>query len=728
MSDLPKDPDDLTATDFARLRDAMTAAPAAADDAFSAAVERLTAAVDAIVHATPDDRPDREAELLNDGAMLRALGGVRARRNEVEAALRHLRAYSGGASFSAQVVNLVKLAGDEARAHLRVAAPGEGIGLTGSLPRSLRDHEVPVLVAPDGWLVTDDGVFKANGDGDTRLNHRPLLITGCLNDLYSSEQYLHLEWPTRHGWAQHIVSRGAALDAKGLQTLSKIGAPVSGSNAGRAVAYLEAFEAANWGRMPHAHASSRMGWCGERGRFGFLVGKTLVRADGDVDVASRRGPTEWGDDWVHLDVSGGFDQVVDGYVRGGTFDAWRDAIEMVRPHPVAFLALYAGLVAPLLGVVQGAPNFIVDYAFTSSTGKTTTLRIPASIWGYPEDKDPSGIIGNWDFTATSLERTLAFHSFLPVLLDDTKRAKNPEWVIPTALYMVAQGRGKGRGSIDGVRETATWRTVVLSTGEVPVTSFSQDVGARARVISIREKPFGDTTPETRAFVDRLTLDLLDNHGHAGPMVVRWLLQQRDRWPRFQARFEALRAEWGERIGTNHFGGRAAPYLALLDMAAGIAEQVLGIARCEAALDVALEAARSSAADADRAAAAIEAVWGWSVSHRSRFSDRWLTSQDEPHGGWAGAVERPFKDSPVDAICFLPHVLEDVLRGLGFDTHGTLTEWWERGWLRSNEGGDHRKQKRRRMKVTVGGGARVRTVAIRMDAIERVCGREEGNDG
>lgn len=728
MPDRPNDPDHLTPPQLVELRRSLhqgagtgvSAAPADDSQLVTDALLKLGEYVDAVLAATKDDRPDRIQDLLHDGAMIHALARAGQRRNEVEAALVPLEGFRGGVKLGETVRKLVRQERRDSSG-LRLAGEGEGASLEHVLSDVLGDHEIPLLTEPEGWVVTTSGVLKRNNSEDnpvTRLNFAPLLITGRLQDLHSDQQFLHLEWPGQHGWCSQIVARGDAFHGPELQRLAHVGAPVSGNNAKRAVAYLEAFEATNRSRLPQAMASSRMGWCGEHGEHGFLVGRRLIRADAERDTSLAGGPTTWGDDFVHLDVSGGFDQVVEGYARAGSIDAWRDAIERVRPYPVAFLALYAGLVPPLLGILPNAPNFIVDWAFTSSTGKTTTLRIPGSIWGYPEDKSPHGVIQNWDFTTTSLERMLGFHNFLPLILDDTKRAKNPEWVIPQCLYMVAQGRGKGRGSIEGVRKTATWRTVVLSTGEVPVTSFSQDVGARARVLSITDEPFGGTSEETRQFVQQLTLDLLDNHGHAGPMVVQWLLQHRARWPRFRERYERLTAEWADQIGTNQFGGRAAPYLALLEVAAGIANAVLGIPVHEGALHAAFQAVQAGARDADRATAALKTAWAWHVAHGARFWRRW-ESQDTPHSGWAGAVIQRHRDTEPDAVAFMPAVLQQVLDQQGYDFEGVVREWAKRGWLRSNETNG------RQCRASIG-GKRVHTYAIDLRSVSATLGDEEAS--
>ncbi|MGO9121120.1 MAG: DUF927 domain-containing protein, partial [Desulfomonilaceae bacterium] len=83
----------------------------------------------------------------------------------------------------------------------------------------------------------------------------------------------------------------------------------------------------------------------------------------------------------------------------------------------------------------------------------------------------------------AIERLCATGCDMPVILDDTKRAK-PEQIGP-ALYSIISGHGRGRGSIKGLAQTRTWRTVLISSGEAAAVSYTEDAGVRARILTIR---------------------------------------------------------------------------------------------------------------------------------------------------------------------------------------------------------------------------------------------------
>src|SRR4051794_18740252 len=188
-------------------------------------------------------------------------------------------------------------------------------------------------------------------------------------------------------------------------------------------------------------------------------------------------PTDWHEDWIAFrGLAAGDEQIADAYHAAGSLQGWLRAVQAVAGYPLALLALYAAFVPPLLEIL-GAPNFIVDWANRTTTGKTTALRVAASVWGKPDERAVDGALGTWDATTVWIERASAVLHGLPLILDDTKRAKNPK-VIAEALYSVASGRGRGRGNPRSLAQTRTWRTVLLSTGESPATSFTQDGGTR----------------------------------------------------------------------------------------------------------------------------------------------------------------------------------------------------------------------------------------------------------
>lgn len=98
----------------------------------------------------------------------------------------------------------------------------------------------------------------------------------------------------------------------------------------------------------------------------------------------------------------------------------------------------------------------------SSKGKTTALQLAASVWGAPIGADP--FVRQWRSTANAQESTAASHNDCLLPLDEIGQADPRE--IGEAAYMLANGQGKDRmRDRGGLRRTATWRVLFLSTGE-----------------------------------------------------------------------------------------------------------------------------------------------------------------------------------------------------------------------------------------------------------------------
>jgi uncharacterized protein (DUF927 family) len=99
------------------------------------------------------------------------------------------------------------------------------------------------------------------------------------------------------------------------------------------------------------------------------------------------------------------------------------------------------------------------------------LRVAASVWGYPADDDDEGYIYSWDSTKVWVERAAGFLHSVPLILDETKRVKNKQHVADV-LYDFCSGKGRGRGTLQGIDKVNSWNTVLLSTGEQRLTVFA----------------------------------------------------------------------------------------------------------------------------------------------------------------------------------------------------------------------------------------------------------------
>ena len=597
---------------------------------------------------------------------------------------------------------------------IAVAITQPSADATPALVREVLD-DAPVdfdAVVPPGWAVSRGGLAFLGGKDSGISIAAPVVIAARGVDTRNHQEFLRLVWPRDGGWREHTLNRAAAADARKLVEFAGIGLPVTSNNAKALVEYLAAFEATNLDALPVERVTSRLRFQGDDGRDGFLWGRELLTA-GDNQEALRiafRGADE------------GDEQIADGLRSNGTLEGWLKTVKPLARYPRATIALYAALAVVLLRVVRSR-NFIVDFAGQTTGGKTTCLRVAASIWGCPDESQEAAIIATWDSTRVFRERAPAVLNNLPFILDDTKRARHPNEVAQT-IYDITQGRGRARGTVDGLARQETWSTIMLSSGEQPLISFSQDGGTRPRVLELWGSPFGATDAATGKVVRHITAGVQRNFGHAGPRFVRFALNRRAQWPKWRKRFQKLNQGYVERAGDHAFAGRMAEHLAVLHLASELAHKALqlpwGFADPIESLwdDVTREAGR-----ADRAAAALQHAYSWACANEALFVGRApVSSMHPPASGWAGVwrqtgqVDPRRKTTGKDwgTLAFYPQRLEQVLRDGGFEPDSTIRTWRDRGWLKTNKERAGADRSRYRIKL---GRESPWMVAITREAIE-----------
>ncbi|MHB1952547.1 MAG: DUF927 domain-containing protein, partial [Sulfobacillus sp.] len=586
----------------------------------------------------------------------------------------------------------------------------------------------PETVIPSGWSVDLSGVYeeKLRLNPETgvtevtriRIAPVPLVISGRLRDVADGTESVRLEWPRDGHWIHTTVRRAVVASARSLVELADRGLPVTTNTASAVSQYLADFEAANLTTIPRAQVSAALGWQPlEQGQSGFLWGHTLLRPQtapvtlGDLDGVA---PDQWDNRAIAFHgADSGDEQAAAAFHAAGTWTTWKAAVTSVAEYPRAVFSIYAALSAPFLALL-GAPNFIVDWSFTTSTGKTSALRIAASCWGNPDEREPSSVLGTWDVTRTWIERMSGLLNGLPLILDDTKRARSAKLVGQT-LYDIASGRGRGRGTPRGMQRAGSWATVLLSTGESPAVQFTQDGGTRARTITLWGAPFGQPTKDTGQIVTQVDNALRQHYGHAGPRLVQWLLDHTNDWEAWRVLFRDIQTVYQQKAGDNAVAARFAAYFAALDVVAQIAHQALELPWDPAPiLDAAWTAAIEESTEADRAAQALVTVVTWAELNSTSFWGRHYENFDVVHtppGGWAGKWEQ---SEHWDLLGISPQRIQEILLKAGWDApdvDGLLRTWRDRDWI---EPDSDRKRYTKKMRV---GNESPRLVAIKREAID-----------
>jgi len=532
------------------------------------------------------------------------------------------------------------------------------------------------LSVPVGWRLNSGGIWRVQVDGQgeeqtENICRVPMLITGILRDASGDGSQVIIRWRSRGTWRSYVTDRKTVAIARSLAELAQYDMPVSSQSAPQLVGWFEAFMVANDSSIPEARVSSHLGW---QGTNDFLWGKHRITIDG-VESAALDG-NKWDDEGLHLNThKPGAAATASGYRESGDWETWKALVSNLTGHPRFGLLIYASLAAPILRCLPEAPNFCLDLAGETSRGKTTALRLAASVWGLPSERD-GGLIWSWDATPTWIERTAAMCSDLPLILDDSKRAK-PERV-SGIVYSVAQGVGRGRGTIAGQQEMSRWRTVLISTGEAPLTHYATEGGASARILSLWGSPFrNDGTDHGRA-ARAIARTCHEHYGHLGPRIVQMLMDQ-DVVAACKTEYYDAVDRWSKLMAGSPVGARLAQYLGVLSVAEFLYLRAGMPAFVSTPLAEAYSVLRTSIMASDRAASAVIDLTNWAASETPQHIAR--GDELEPplscYGKWSGYGEN---GGGWDTCYILYRVAKDTLTKMGYDAAAILSTWSERGWI------------------------------------------------
>jgi hypothetical protein len=191
------------------------------------------------------------------------------------------------------------------------------------------------------------------------------------------------------------------------------------------------------------------------------------------------------------------------------------------------------MAGPLLHLV-GSEGGGLHLFGASSIGKTTLLRLAASVWGRG---DTPGYVRSWRATANGLEGAAAGATDTALILDEVGQVEARD--MAGALYSLANGAGKARAARDGgLREPRSWRVLTISSGEVPVDAkLIEDRGRKPRagqLVRMLDIPatrafgvFDRPVPEgdAAAFAKRCKLAATSAYGTAGPAFVHSIIAE-----------------------------------------------------------------------------------------------------------------------------------------------------------------------------------------------------------
>lgn len=349
----------------------------------------------------------------------------------------------------------------------------------------------PIELFCGAYICDDYGIRMVDRFGyEVSICKHPIMPTKRLINIDEGQERLEISYRKGKTWRQIIIEKSVIASATQILQLAAYGVVVNGENAKALSTYLLDLEEENYELIEETRSVGRLGWVLDHG-FSPYVDKLTF--DGEAN----------------------FRHIFQSVRSNGDRGKWVDAMKKLRAEKtVGRLFLAASFASAILEPCGLLPFFCHAYG-GQGTGKTVSLMIAASVWACPKMGE---YILTFNSTDVGQEMVAAFLNSMPLCMDELQiQASSGVKDFDRTIYKLTEGIGRVRGAKNGgIRHTATWRNVMLTTGEYPIINANSMGGATVRVVEVEcvEKVYSDLVG--------MVAVLNENYGFAGREFVEWL--------------------------------------------------------------------------------------------------------------------------------------------------------------------------------------------------------------
>ena len=335
---------------------------------------------------------------------------------------------------------------------------------------------------------------------DIYLTSTPPYITQRYRDIESKEFYYQLEFEDAKRRYQLPVTAQEVTQSKYLVELASKGLEVTQNEASSIVKYLSAYR-----------------------RFNNISDYDVATRLGDIEgyfISPYKEDTE-SNKYKLFNADRGYQGLIDAFETKGNIDDYKKGVfQHIKDKPMVMMMFYSALGSVLIKDFNVDP-FVSEISGKTSSGKTFTLNVCASVWETEELKT------EWNATNVSVERMASFLNSFPLIKDDTRKADKP-FKIPSIVYQFSGGQSKGRGNSDrSIDYLEPWHNIMLSSGEVAIPDIAPDkAGVAGRVITLQDNPFPDMKQEV---FDEIAEAIEENHGLLGKLFIEQYESEKDKY-------------------------------------------------------------------------------------------------------------------------------------------------------------------------------------------------------
>lgn len=397
--------------------------------------------------------------------------------------------------------------------HDAIQAPAPtGLIPVSDLPPAAKPRFEYQIIGGKNYRVGDTGVFAEHEEDGWRFVSSKISVIAATRDHRSASWGKLLRWPdhdgVEHQWAMPMeLLQGDGLEMR--RYLASLGIHMANTRGARdeLANYL-----GGWKVTARARCVSRLGW--EAGVY--------ITADECIGAADE------------IIVYQSPQTLQPATSQCGTLEDWNRLIgQQAAGNSRLVFAIATALAAPLAGIA-GVDSGGFNIRGRSSCGKSTALKVAASVWGRPDRYSR-----NWRSTANGLEGLATLHNDGLLILDELSQIDPSE--AGDAAYMLANGQGKVRAGKNGeARQSAQWRLLFLSAGEVSLTTLMGTAGKTVNAgqeIRMADIPADagcgmgifeqlHDTPLPARFAEALVESTNQHHGKVGMTWLYYLVEHR----------------------------------------------------------------------------------------------------------------------------------------------------------------------------------------------------------
>ncbi|MFI3164467.1 MAG: DUF927 domain-containing protein [Bacillota bacterium] len=347
---------------------------------------------------------------------------------------------------------------------------------------------------PSGYTMSlEDGVHQLTRDGAMSVCFNLVFIAERLINIDTQVEKVRIKFYRDGVWKETVADRTAVFNKATIIKLTNLGLAVSSNNAGRLVAYLDAFEESNRERIKVTKCVSKLGWRGSSFLPYALSERNVVfEPDSDFTI-----------------------DIMKGIKEKGSIEKWKEGANIVRESsPFGRFMLASSFASPLMKLLE-VRTFISYVWCKSKHGKSASIKMGISAFG-----EPSKLQSSFNTTLVGLERKCAGLNNLPFGIDERQLLDEKKMDVAKICYMLAEEQSKVKGErFGGLAEVLTWRNVVIASGEQSMTNGKVQDGVQTRVLELYGKPLGDaeTAREVHILAD-------NNYGMAGRVFIEKLCE------------------------------------------------------------------------------------------------------------------------------------------------------------------------------------------------------------